>query len=196
MTWVDLVVLAVLAVSGMLAFSRGLVHEVLGVSAWIGAAAFSYWGTPLARPRFEQWISVPEWAGFATVASLFLGSLLMLMLLSRWIAAVVRASALGGLDRTLGLVFGIARGAALVVFAYIAVGMVIPIAQWPEAVLQARALPLAYEGAAWAIAHLPPESRPRLYPPPMGREGSAEELLRAQPVGRAVGRPPRESTRD
>jgi len=68
------------------------------------------------------------------------------MLLCRWIGALVRASVLGGLDRTLGLVFGIARGAALVVFAYIAVGMVIPIDHWPDAVLKARALPLAYQG--------------------------------------------------
>lgn len=196
MTWVDFVVLGVLAISGMLAFSRGLVHEVLGLSAWIGAAAFSYWGVPLARPRFEQWIPTPEWAEFATIAALFLGSLLVLMLLSRWIGALVRASALGGLDRTLGLVFGLARGAALVVFAYIAVGMVIPIDHWPNAVLRARALPLTYEGAAWAIAYLPAGSRPRLYPPPEGRQSSAAELLHAQPLGRAVGRATNESSRD
>ncbi len=33
MTWVDLVVLAVLAVSALLAFVRGLVREVLGLAA-------------------------------------------------------------------------------------------------------------------------------------------------------------------
>lgn len=190
MTWVDFVVLGVLAVSGLLAFSRGFVREVLGVSAWAGAAAFTYWGVPLARPQFDQWIHTPEWAGFATIAALFLGSLLVLMLLSRWIGAIVRASVLGGLDRTLGLVFGIARGAALVVVAYIAVGMVIPIDHWPDPVLKARALPLAYEGAAWLVAQLPPDSRPRLYPPPAGHTSTAEELLHAQPVGRAVGHTP------
>lgn len=196
MTWVDFVVLGVLAVSGLLAFSRGLVREVLGVSAWLGAAAFTYWGTPLARPQFEKWIHTPEWAGFATIAALFLGSLLVLMLLSRWIGALVRASVLGGLDRTLGLVFGIARGAALVVFAYIAVGMVIPIDHWPDAVLKARALPLAYQGAAWLVEQLPPDTRPRLYPPPPGRTSTADELLRAQPVGRAVGRTTPTATKD
>ena len=39
MTWVDLVVFAVLAISALLAFMRGLVREVLGLAAWVGAAA-------------------------------------------------------------------------------------------------------------------------------------------------------------
>jgi membrane protein required for colicin V production len=193
MTWVDFVVLGVLAISGMLAFARGLVREVLGLAAWIGAAIFTYWGAPLARPQFEKWIAAPEWANFATLAALFLGSLLVLMLLSRWIGALVRGSVLGGLDRTLGLVFGLARGAALVVFAYIAVGLVIPIDHWPNAVLKARSLPLAYQGAEWAVARLPTEARPHVSPPPAGRTSTAEDLLHAQPVGRAVGRAP---TRD
>jgi len=196
MTWVDFVVLGVLAISGLLAFSRGFVREVLGVAAWAGAAAFTYWGAPLARPQFEHWIATPEWASFATIAALFLGSLLVLMLISRWIGAVVRASVLGGLDRSLGLVFGLARGAALVVFAYIAVGLVIPIDHWPEPVLKARALPLAYAGAAWVVAQLPRDVRPSISPPPAGRTSTAEELLRAQPVGRAIGRPVRAATSD
>lgn len=196
MTWVDFVVLGVLAVSGLLAFSRGFVREVLGVSAWAGAAAFTYWGTPLARPRFEQWIANHDWAGFATMASLFLGSLLVLMLLSRWIGALVRGSVLGGLDRTLGLVFGIARGAALVVFAYIAVGLVIPTEQWPAPVVRARAMPLACQGAAWLVAQLPADTRPHLPPCPTGPQSTAAELLHAQPVGRAVGRVTQAATKD
>jgi membrane protein required for colicin V production len=191
MTWVDFAVLGVLAVSGLLALSRGFVREVLGLGAWVGAAAFTWWALPLARPRFEQWISSPEWVGPATAAALFIGSLLILMVLSGWIGHIVRASALGGLDRTMGLVFGLARGAALVMFAYIAAGMVIPIDKWPDVVLRARSLPLAYEGAAWVVDHLPPDLRPSLHAPPTLKQTTAEELFHAQPVGRAVGPLPR-----
>jgi membrane protein required for colicin V production len=196
MTWVDLVVLGVLAISGLLALSRGFVREVLGLGAWVGAAAFTYWGMPLARPRFEQWISSPEWVAPITGAALFIGSLLILMVLSGWIGHIVRASALGGLDRTLGLVFGLARGAALVMFAYIAAGMVIPIDKWPDVVLRARSLPLAYEGAAWVVDRLPPDLRPSLHAPPVLKQTTAEELFHAQPVGRAVGPSPRAPVRN
>jgi membrane protein required for colicin V production len=196
MTWVDLVVLGVLAVSGLLAFMRGFVREVLGLGAWIGAAAFTWWGLPHAKPFFAQWITAPDWVGVATGIALFLGSLLVLMLISSWIGKLVRASVLGGLDRTLGLVFGLARGAMLVVFAYIAAGMVIPPDQWPEAVKNARALPVVIKGADLAVAELPPNARPKLPPPPVTKEASASDLLHAPPQGRAVGSPPRTPPRN
>jgi len=169
---------------------------VLGLGAWLGAAAFTYWGMPLARPQFARWIASPEWVGIASGAALFLGALLVLMLLSAWIGRLVRASVLGGLDRTLGLVFGLARGALLVVFAYIAGSMVIPIDQWPAAVQHARLLDPAYQSAAWVVAYLPPNLRPHLSPPPGLRETTAEQLLHAQPLGRAVGPSPRDPTRN
>src|SRR5271165_918580 len=195
MTWVDVVVLGVLAVSGLLALARGLVREVLGLGTWAGAAAFAYWAMPLARPRFEHWIASPQWAGIATGAALFIGALLPLMLVSGWIGKLVRASVLGGLDRTLGLVFGLARGALLVVFVYIAAGMVIPPNQWPDAVKRARSLHPTYEAAAWLIDLLPSATRPHLAQPPAERETTAAELLHAQPLGRAVGPSPRDQTR-
>ena len=196
MTWVDFVVLAVLAVSGLLALSRGFVREVLGLAAWAGAAAFTYWGLPLARPRFEQWISSPEWVTPITAAALFIGSLLILMVVSSWIGHIVRASALGGLDRTMGLVFGLARGALLVVFAYIGGGMVIPIGEWPDVVLRARSLQLAFKGATLLVDHLPPDLRPHVLAPPAPKQTTAEELFHAQPQGRAVDPPPRVPTRN
>jgi membrane protein required for colicin V production len=187
MTWVDVVVLGVLAISGLLAFSRGFVREILGLGAWIGAAIFTWWALPLARPQFAKWISSPEWVGIAAAAALFLGSLLVLMLVSSWIGRIARRSVLGGLDRTLGLVFGLARGALLVVAAYIGAQMLIPSEQWPDAVKNARALWPAYNGAVWVIGHLPPDLKPHLSPPPVPKDATAEQLLRAQPLGRAVG---------
>jgi membrane protein required for colicin V production len=96
----------------------------------------------------------------------------------------------------LGAVFGLARGAALVVFAYIAVCNVIPTDQWPGVVLRARTLPWAYYGATRVVEYLPPNARPRVYPPPVSKQTTAEQLFRAQPVGRAVGPSTRAQTRN
>jgi membrane protein required for colicin V production len=191
MTWVDIVVLGVLAISALLAFMRGFVREVLGIGSWVGAVIVSIWGFPYARPRFEQWFAgSPDLVNPATFGALFIGSLIVLMFVSHWIGAIVRGSVLGGLDRTLGLLFGLVRGAALVVFAYIAAGVVLPVDRWPPQVLEARAMPLAYEGATWTVARLPAEYRPRLYAPPSGPETTADVLMQAQPQGRAIGKPP------
>ena len=116
MTWVDGVILLVILVSGLLAFLRGLVREVLGIGAWIGAAILAVWATPFVRPRFQGWFADrPGLAEPIAYAVLFLVCLGVLLFISHRISRVVRGSALGGLDRTLGLLFGLARGAALIV---------------------------------------------------------------------------------
>jgi membrane protein required for colicin V production len=189
MTWVDIAVLGVLAMSALLAFIRGFVREVLGIGAWAGAVAVAIWAFPYARPQFREWLGTPDLVDPVTFGAVFVVALIILLLISHWIATLVRKSALGGLDRTLGLVFGLVRGAALVVFAYIAAGIVVPVDRWPEPVLRARVLPAVFAGAAWTVDKLPPEYHPRLYAPPAGREATAADLLHATPQGRAFGKP-------
>jgi membrane protein required for colicin V production len=189
MTWVDLVVLAILAVSALLAFMRGLVREVLGLAAWVGAIFVGYWALPQTRPRFEHWLGVSPWVAPIAFAVVFIVSLILLLLVSRWISALVRASPIGGLDRTLGLVFGLLRGAALAIIAYIGAGMVVPVVRWPEPVLQSESVWPVYLGARWVVDQLPAEIRPgEVSAPPRGRDTAAADLLQATPQGRAVRR--------
>lgn len=191
MTWVDVAILAALAISALLAFLRGFVREVLGIGAWIGAAALAVWANPRVLPTFERWLhSRPDLAQPVAFAVVFVIALVVLLFVSHAVGRAVRRSALGGLDRSLGLLFGLGRGAALVVLAYMLAGMLVPVDQWPDPVRNARAMPLAYDGAVWSVAWLPAEYRPRLYPPPTARPPTEEALLRATPQGRATGKPP------
>jgi membrane protein required for colicin V production len=189
MTWVDLVVFGFLAISGLLAFARGLVREVLGIGAWIGAIAVAFLALPTMRDIVRKWLSTPEWVDPVSFIIVFLITLIVLMLVARAIGGFVRGSALGGVDRTLGLVFGLARGAAVIIIAYIIGQMVFPIERWPDAVLDARTLTPTYEAARWVREQLPEPYRPHtLDPPPAGRQATAEALLRANPQGRATGK--------
>jgi membrane protein required for colicin V production len=188
MTWVDLAVLAVLALSALLAFMRGLVREVLGLAAWVGAVFAGVWALPRVRPQFQHWLGASPWIDPIAFGVVFILSLIVLLLASRWISALVRASPVSGLDRTLGLVFGLVRGAALCILAYIGAGMVVQVDRWPEPVLNAESVWPVYRGASWVVEQLPAEFRPRLYPPPPGHETTASALLQATPQGRAVGR--------
>jgi membrane protein required for colicin V production len=191
MTWVDLAVFGFLAVSGLLAFARGLVREVLGVGAWIGAVTAAVLGLPTMRGIVRNWLSGPEWVDPVSFIAVFLITLIILMLIARVIGGFVRRSALGGIDRTLGLVFGLARGAAVVIIAYIIGQMVFPIERWPDVVLEARTLTPTYEAARWVRDRLPEPYRPHaLAPPPAGRRATAEALFRASPQGRATGKQP------
>ena len=168
MTWVDGVVLAVIAVSAMLAFVRGLVQEVLGVGAWVGAALLSLVLRPYAVPLLRGSVDPPWLADALAAAGIFLVVLVILKLFIGAVARQVQNSVLGSTDRALGLVFGAARGAFLVVLAYILGGMVLPATErWPNPVREARSLPLVIEGAHWLVARLPPDYRPGVaFPPP------------------------------
>jgi membrane protein required for colicin V production len=186
--WVDVVVVAVLFVSAFLAFLRGFVREVLGIGSWAGAVAIAAWAFAFVQPKFRDWIENPDLADPIAFGVVFLVSLIVLSVVANMVGGIIRMSMLSGIDRTLGIVFGLVRGAALIIVAYILGGLVVPPDRWPPPVTQARALPFAYKGAVWAIGFVPEEYRPKIYPPP-GPETRAADLLHATPQGRATGQP-------
>jgi membrane protein required for colicin V production len=198
MTWVDLAVLGVLAISALLAFMRGLVREVLGIGAWAGAVAAAVEGLPLVRPMVRNWIGASPWVDPVSFVGVFVITLIILSLIARAIGRSVRGSALGGVDRTLGLVFGLARGAALVMVAYLIGGMLVSPQQWPEPVQRALFLPVVCVASHDAVSLLPADKdavgkymyRPQLWDCPPERQTTADALLQAAPQGRATGKPP------
>lgn len=177
--WVDGVLLAVIAVSAILAFFRGFVREVLGIGAWAGALLAAFLARPHVFPHVAPHVEPPWLADALGAGAVFLAVLIVLMVIIAWISNQVQGSALGGLDRTLGIVFGLGRGAFLIVLAYIVAGVFLPMTdRWPDPVRQARSLPVVADAAAWLVEQLPPEFRPKL-PDRDGRQGpSQEELLR------------------
>ncbi len=179
MTWVDGVALAVLVASAIMAFWRGFVREVLGIAAWAGAVIAAFAMRPAVKPFFDGFVEPPWLADGLAVGSVFLVVLIALTLVVNAIANRVEDSALGGVDRSLGAVFGLGRGAFLVVLAYIVGGLFLPATErWPEAVLEARFLPVVVSSAQTVANLLPPEYRPRIATPPERRVPTQEELLR------------------
>jgi membrane protein required for colicin V production len=187
MSWVDALVLLVLACSALIAFMRGFVREALGLCAWAGAIYVAIALFAAARPQARHLISNPDIADPVAFGVVFLLALIVFSVLAGLAARMVRGSGLGGLDRTIGLLFGLLRGAVLVSATYIAAGWVFPVAQWPDVVLRARSLPYAYQGARWIVTQVPPPYAPKLAEPPeVGPENSGE-LLQPAPHGTALG---------
>jgi len=146
--WVDIGFGLVILISAVLAFSRGFVHEILAVAAWVGAVFATIHGFPIVRPYARELIGVELAADLAAGTAVFIVSLVVLSLLTRGITRQVKDSALNALDRSLGFLFGIVRGAVLVCLAYIGVGMIWPPAEQPTWLREARSLPIVETGAA------------------------------------------------
>jgi membrane protein required for colicin V production len=142
MNTVDIIVIAVVAISALIAFLRGFVREVLTIGSWLGASLVTLYGFPLLQPKFEQWISSKLAADIVCGISLFLGSLIIFSILSHMVARFVRGSALTAVDRSLGLLFGLVRGAILVSLAYMLI-----FALDPNILRGARTTPMMARGA-------------------------------------------------
>jgi membrane protein required for colicin V production len=189
MKWVDGVVLTIVAFSGVLGFLSGMVREVFGLAAWIGAGVAAWYFFPDVQGLARQEITNPDVADPVAFGGVFLLVLIMLSLVARASGKLVRGSVLGGLDRTLGLVYGLARGGVLLIAVYVIAGIAEPMDHWPDQVLEARTLPSIYLGAVWVTDRIPDEYRPKLAVPPAAGPTDSAQLLHANPVGRALGAP-------
>ena len=140
----DVVIVGVIVASAVFGVLRGLVKEIVALGIWVAALLLGVvFAAPLGAliadslgPRLQTGI------GFAGV---FVAVLLAGALLQRILGRLIDSTGLTGTDRTLGLLFGAARGVIVVIVALIVLR---PFAEdrpwWPESQL----IPplLAFEG--------------------------------------------------
>jgi membrane protein required for colicin V production len=155
----DLAVFGVLLVSGLMAFVRGFVKEVLAVAGWIGAILITIHLFPIVTPYARQYTDIQILADGATGIGIFVVSLVVLSFVSHFIAKRVRESSVSALDRSLGFVFGLARGAVLVAIAYLLLVWTVPYSDQPRVIREARVVPVVEQTARWLIRLVPAQTR-------------------------------------
>jgi len=117
MTWLDYGVLGVVAASLIWGAWRGLVREILSILGWIIAfLAANLFAGPLGETMPAS-IPSPELRVLVAFVAVFVGALAVATLLGLVLSKFVHAIGLGGLDRALGSLFGIAR-AVLILIAF------------------------------------------------------------------------------
>lgn len=185
--WLDLVVAGVVLLSGLLAFLRGFVREVLSVGAWIGAAAAAFFAYPFVVPHLAPYLEPPWVADAGAAGAVFLVALLVLSLASGWLGDLVQDSRLGAVDRSLGLLFGLARGALIVAVAFIGFRVFWGggEAQLPPIVRDAQTRPAVQIVADWLWKQLPDSMIPARAEPARTQAPSPGLLGQARP-GQAV----------
>ena len=151
----DIGIAVLVLISAVLAYVRGLVHEVLSVAGWIGAIFATFYGFPFLQPYARQLITIDIVADFGAGIVIFVLSLVILSLMTRRISTKVKESPLNAVDRSLGFLFGLLRGALIVCIAYIGLGMFYPQDDRPQWISEARSMELIGPGAALLVALIP-----------------------------------------
>lgn len=116
--WADWTIVAILGVSCVFSLLRGFVKEALSLAAWICATFVAVAFHERLAVVFARWIETPSLRLILAFAALFIATLLIGAIINKLIGTLIAASGLGGIDRLLGTVFGLARG-LLIVFALV-----------------------------------------------------------------------------
>jgi membrane protein required for colicin V production len=123
-TLIDGIVAVVVILSAILAYSRGLVREVLAIAGWVVAAIVAFIFAPRAEPLVREIPVLSDFLGgscelsiIAAFAGVFAIALIVMSIFVPLFAGAVQRSALGGVDQGLGFLFGVLRGAVLIAVA-------------------------------------------------------------------------------
>lgn len=155
MVWVDYVIIAIVLLSALISVVRGFVREAFSLAGWIGAFWVAFTFSERLAMWFVNYISVSSMRLLVAFFILLILTLFVVALINFLISQLVEKTGLTGTDRVLGVLFGVARGVAVVTLLVLLAGLT-PVTSdswWKESLL----LPHFEVLALWLREYLPPE---------------------------------------
>ncbi|MEO5325502.1 CvpA family protein [Mesorhizobium sp. CC13] len=113
-TLLDGILVGFTLVSAMLAMVRGFSREVLSIASWAAAAVAAFLLYKPVVPYVQPYIDNEKIAMAAAAGIVFIVALIVVTIITMKIADFIIDSRIGALDRTLGFLYGAARGILVV----------------------------------------------------------------------------------
>jgi len=159
-TLLDIILIGVMLISALLAMIRGFMREVLSIAAWVIAAIVTLYSYTKLLPFAKTYFNNDIIAAAVVVGGTFLGTLLIVSIITVRFSDMVLDSRIGALDRTLGFLFGLGRGLVIVVVAFLFFAWLVPDRSQPEWVKNAKSRVVLQGTGQWLMSMLPedPES--------------------------------------
>ena len=131
MTAFDVIAIAVVGLSTVLAFWRGFVRVVMSLVAWVAAVVLAIHYSSSIGDMLPEFGGTPTARYIAAFALILVGILILGTLIGWLLTRMIRAIGLGFLDRILGALLGMARGVLIVVIGVLIAGLtVLPRQDW------------------------------------------------------------------
>jgi len=172
-SWLDVILIVIMLVSGFLAMVRGFTREVLSIFSWAVAAVAALYLTPKYYTMVEGYFPSPAIAQVGFAVGVFVITLIVISLITFRISDRVLDSRVGALDRTFGFFFGLGRGFLLVAIVFILFSALAR--DQPAWVTEAKSYPILKQTQV-AIESLMPPNPEQYLPggmPEDGAEGQA-----------------------
>lgn len=145
----DLGVIIILVLGALVGLALGFVKAGLFVLSWLGAIIATILGWATARPYAHQFIATDWLADLSAGLAIFLVTLIVLFLISSFIGSWVRNSRLNALDRSLGMLAGLATAALIVVGAVMLTDSVRNVDEQPAWMREAKSMPIIRTTSQW-----------------------------------------------
>ncbi|MCM2292030.1 CvpA family protein [Allorhizobium sp. BGMRC 0089] len=158
----DIIVIGVVLFSALLAMIRGFSREILSIASWVGSLAAAYYLYPFILPFIEKHTTDHRIAMVGAIGAVFLIALIIISIITSRIADFIIDSRIGALDRTLGFLFGAARGILLLVVAVAFWNWLVDAKQRPDWVNDAKSKPFLDALVLKLEAVLPKDIAPEL----------------------------------
>ncbi len=155
----DFVLFGIMAISGLLALARGFTREVLSLVAWGAGAAAAYFAIKQQKllDIVMPYAGKPMIATIAVGAIAFIVVMIVVSVIGVKISDRVVDSRVGAFDRTLGFLYGLARGLVLVSIAYLFYGWLTPSDRQEDWVRKAQTLPIISTVSDTLLRFVPPD---------------------------------------
>src|SRR6185369_4335448 len=158
-TAVDIAVIAVILISAVLAFIRGLTREVISLGTWLLAVYLAFTQYARVTPYLEEKISNPVMRDVCGGFIIFAVVMLILLPIGFYLRGFVKGEQVTAVDRSLGFVFGAGRGYLLMAMLYLIISWVMPEEKQPPWLKESNTRPVLAYGADAMRNLIPAEQR-------------------------------------
>lgn len=160
--WPDYIFIAIITVSTLISLFRGFIRESFSLAGWILAVWVSIMFMNEMMLLIQPYLSLPpSILSMLAYAILFVTTLIAAALVTNIVSKIVDKTGLSGTDRSIGMLFGLARGAVIVSLLILLAGFT-KIPQdpwWKESVL----IPHFQQFAEHIKVYLPPDIAAKLH---------------------------------
>ena len=160
MTELDYAIIAMVLVSVAIGAWRGSIREIINIGGWVVAFILAHALSADLAPYFADWMVEPGYRLIVAWILIFVAVLIFAQLLASVLSELVRKLGLSGVDRVLGAIIGLFRGALVVVVLALAAAMT----TFPQSLMwkNAALTPSIEIAALYARALLPPSLGSRI----------------------------------
>jgi len=119
LNYVDYLAIAILFISAMLSTIRGMTREFLGLVGWFVAIFIAKLSSPVLIPLLDSFISVSSIITPISWIIPFFATFIVWYVFASVVSPSLSRAGLGALDGGMGVFFGLARGAVIIVLCYL-----------------------------------------------------------------------------